>query len=249
MDKRKTYIKLVILNLSIVLINVFCFSPAFIGLSFSGDSALEAAFAVALVVLSLLLCIFFNFRILTSDNLKHEYNIQTASGNDDYIGILRKFQKIAFYSMEVSSLIDQIERFERKEEKFNNILYQKFQNDASNKNIFLDVSNEAHSIFIKNVKRLVNLFSIFDEEEYNEFLKRKDGIPKEKRALYNENLTDVRNILSENENILLNIDKLINETTRFGDSVEETKLDEKSLKKLEDITNSMKQLRTSEEIY
>lgn len=249
MDRQKTYIKLILLNLGIVLVNVICFSPAFVGLSFSGDNALETAFAAALIVLSLLLCIFLNFKILTSDNLKHDYNIQTVSGNDDYIGILKKFQRIAFYSVEVSSLIDQIERFERKESKFNNILYQKFQNDEINKNIFLDVSNEAHSIFIKNVKRLVNLFSIFDEEEYNEFLKKREGIPKEKRALYNENLNDVRHILNENENILLNVDKLINETTRFGDSVEDTKLDEKSLKKLEDITNSMKELRTSEDLF
>lgn len=248
MDKNKIYLKLILTNLAIIIVDVICFSPAFIGLSFDSESALISALSVTLVVVSILLFVYLNYRILNSENLKHDYNIEKASGNDDYISILRKFINISFYQKEVGTLIDQIERFERKEDKFNNILYQKFQDDEENKNLFLDVSKEAHTIFIKNVKKLVNLFSIFDEEEYKEFLIKYGSIPKEKQELYNENLNDVREIIKSNENILLNVDKLINETTRFGDSVESTKLDEKSLNKLKDITNSMKELRTSEDL-
>lgn len=248
MDKNKIYLKLILTNLFIVIVNIVCFSPAFLGLSFSGDNAFVTALSVTIVALSIMLCIYLNYKILNSENLKHDYNIEKANGNDDYITILKKFKNISFYKIEVETLIDQIERFERKEEKFNNILYQKFQDDEENKNIFLDVSKEAHTIFIKNVKKLVNLFSIFDEEEYQEFLHKYGDIPKEKQELYNENLNDVKAIIHSNENILLNIDKLINETTRFGDSVESTKLDEKSLDKLKDITNSMKELRTSEDL-
>lgn len=248
MKNNKVYFKLILINLMIVLVNIICFSPAFIGLSFNSDNALIIAGSVTIIVLSILLFVYLNYRILNSENLKHDYNIEKLEDNEDYINILKKFKDIIFYNNEILTLIDQIERFERKEQKIKNILYQKFQEDIENKNIFLEVSDEANLLFIKNVKKLVNLFSIFDEEEYNEFLKKYGKIPPERQALYNENLLDVRNFIQSNENILLNFDKLINETTRFGDSVESNKLDEKSLNKLQDITNSMKEMRTRDSL-
>lgn len=242
--KQKIYIKLALLNLVIIIINVILFSPAFVGLSFTSGSALKTAFAISEIIFSVLIFAYGNYSLLTSDSLKYDYNLKDIKDDKGYIQILRGFFKIKFYENEIFKSIDQIERFERKETSFKDILYQKFNTDAE-KEMFFNVFNEVEDIFYKNIKKIISILSIFDEVEYETFLKHYGGIPEGKLELYQNNIKDINNILKENEEILLSFDKLISEATRFGDSVEESKMDESNLKKLDDITSSLKELRTN----
>ncbi len=243
--KRKVYLKIIAFNLGLIILNIVLYSKSFIGLKITGGEAFQTAFSIAEILLSILLFIYINYKLLSSDELKYDYNIKDTKDDKGFIQAFRGYFKIKFYENEIFSSIDQIERFERKENNFKNILYQKFENNIDDKQMFLNVFDEVEDIFYKNIKKILSILSIFDEVEYETFLKHYGGIPEGKKELYESNKKDVLNILKENEEILLSFDKLINETTRFGDSVEGDKMDERNLKKLEDITQTLKEMRTN----
>jgi hypothetical protein len=115
--------------------------------------------------------------------------------------------------------MDQINRFGRKHDTINDILSQKFSRDEMTFRKFSRVLRDVENVVYMNMRSILNKISAFDTDEY-EKMRRKgfqsDELTAEKLKIYNEYIAFVNNATKTNENILLKLDKMLLEISRYN---------------------------------
>ncbi|MDR1892055.1 MAG: hypothetical protein LBQ48_03485, partial [Oscillospiraceae bacterium] len=115
--------------------------------------------------------------------------------------------------------IDQIKRFTRKHNTIKDLLLQKFSAGEISFQKFSAVLQAVESLIYMNMRSILNKIAAFDMEEY-EALQRKNfrniDFPEEKMAIYNEYISFVGNATRTNEEILIKLDKMLLEISRYN---------------------------------
>ncbi|WP_069203077.1 hypothetical protein [Bacillus testis] len=203
--------KTISLIAGITCVDVIVLSPGLLGLRITGGSALQTAGGAAFLTLSALVLIYGLYMLHAKEKTSSPLN--TLDTVEDYIQALQKYQSIKALRADIRFAIEQTERLKKKKEKLADILSQRFDPNEISYGKFSSVISQVEALFYRNLKNILNKVSMFDESEYAQI---KNGstvlsskLIREKKELYESYLTFLKHALNINEEILLDLDKLL----------------------------------------
>jgi len=205
-------IRLLALNLGIAAANIAVFSSGLLAVDLFG-SALEKAFGSAFLVLSGSGLVYGNYKLLSEP--EKAIPIGAKSTKEDYVEALNEHRGLETFERNIDLLLDQIERLQKKNKTFRDILLQIFNASEISYQKFDAVIAEVENIFFKNIRSIINKLNAFDEDDYNFIKKQRNSgafseeIMEEKFNVYNEYIRSVKEATEDNEQILLKLDKLL----------------------------------------
>ena len=121
---QKQIVKLVCLNLGIVLLNIVVFSEGMLNL-WESQSLIVRALCITIVVVSLLVFCYGNYRIIFKGNKTQIYRKEEFAKPEDYLDVLKDSAKRTFED-ETDHMVKCIEKMMKKTEVLNVILLQYF---------------------------------------------------------------------------------------------------------------------------
>jgi hypothetical protein len=209
---------LFMLNLCIVLANIFLFSNAFAGLSLFTGSALSIALAWTVVVLSIGAFFIGNKSLLKTKETRFLMgNVHSLS---DCVPVFKESLKNGdVFDVSILTNLEQIERFNRKRDTIYDLLKQKFSVNEMSFQKFSGVLQSVESVIYMNMRSILNKISAFDIAEYESMQRRgfqDDALSREKLKIYNEYLLFITDATKANEDILLKLDRLLLEISRYN---------------------------------
>ncbi|MFD2118055.1 hypothetical protein ACFSTH_01535 [Paenibacillus yanchengensis] len=211
------YIKLLGLALGIVTLNIIVLSPGLLGLEI-GSSAFATAFGVTLLLASALALIYGSYIWLFKQPVV--LPVKKINTHEDYVDALLRFKQVTVLEGDINLALEQLDRLRKKYDTLFHVLHQRFDSTELSYKKFASVIKEVEKLFYLNVRSILNRLSVFDEAEFKSVMLQKttrfsQQIQQEKTNLYNEFLTFMKDSLSNNEEILLKLDKLLLEISRL----------------------------------
>jgi hypothetical protein len=183
-----------------------------------GGSALSVLAAWAGVLASGVAFIKGNSLILKEKDIR--LLIQNIHSLNDCIPILEEaIHNGDVFDDNIRQNIDQIKRFKRKHDTIKDILLQKFSGGEISFQKFSGVLSEVEHIIYMNMRSILNKISAFDMAEYGslQYDKFNDTeLTQEKINIYNKYIDFVSNATKTNEEIILKLDKMLLEISRYN---------------------------------
>jgi len=222
MTHKKTR-QLIILNAFIVILNIALFSNALLGLKLFTGPLPQIAIAWGAILISLIVFIKGNSEILRKREIRLlTQNIQSLDG---CIPVFKEaLHNGDVFDDNIRKNIDQINRFKRKQDTIKDLLTQKFSPNELSYRKFTSVLQDVDSVVYMNMRGILNKIAAFDTAEYETMQRRgihDDRFSQEKWDIYNEYIRFVDVATRTNEDIILKLDKMLLEISRFntlGDS-------------------------------
>ena len=216
---RKRKRQLFLLNGIIVIVNIVLFSKAFLGLSLFSGTALSISTAWTAILVSAILFVGGNNRLLTKRKPPHllAQNIQSL---DDCAAALREAVHHGdIFKESILKNIEQVGRFRRKSDTIKNVLLQKFSADEMSFHKFSGVLQEVENVVCINMRSILNKIAAFDIAEYSAMQRPGflcDDLSQQKMAIYNDYIDFVHSATRTNESVLLKLDKMLLEISRYN---------------------------------
>ena len=216
--------KLLAFNAALCLANVLLFSKAFIGLDLSGGNAFGTAFGIMAIVMSIVLFVLVNHRIIfppppqpppTIDDMSIDDLDVCARALEYYID-----NNSDFFSAYLRTTIGQIKRMGKRKATIRGILLERFSETELSFAKFQGAVDGVESIMLRNTRNLLKRINAFDEEEYEDTLKTDSAAGRlndTRRAILREYTSFVSQVVEDNEEILLRLDRLILEVSKLSD--------------------------------
>lgn len=229
MEKGKM-IKLISLNLSIVVLNVILFSPGLVGMGIGKGSIFDRTLALTIIIMSIILFIVGNYMLIVER--KQKVKVREIETVFDYINALEQNKDKKAFAKDIRILFEQMENWEKKKGMVKDLLLQKFSSTELSYGKFSTVIEELEKVFYMNIRSIINKINIFDQEDYDELKrpKAKESFSKDfieaKMSIYNQYIDYVKDSMADNEEILLKLDRLLLELSKFNS------LDEGELEKM-----------------
>ena len=236
---KNTLVKIIVLNLLISFVNIFLFSNAFLSLDISGTAALDTAFGYTAIIMSVVVFFYGNYKIITAKP-KLLKAAEIKSINDCFGAIEQNMGKKTFSkNLETAQL--QIKRFIKKKNTIKEILLEKFHETEMSYVNFTAALDELEKVMYQNVKSLLNRISAFDQEEYNQIQRNPTmKLRSTKLDIYNEYISFAEDAVEDNEQIILKLDKLLLEISKFN-SLEDGELENMSaMKEIDELIKNAK---------
>ncbi len=224
----KKIIQLILLNTLIIIANISVFSNAFLGFSLFAGTTLKMSIGWFTMIASLFSFTYFNKQILAQ---KATYTLVANNVNslDDCVGVFEEaMQNGDVFDKNILKNINQLKRFRKKETTIREILLQKFSPQELTYQKFDSVLNKVEDTLYLNMKSILNKMAAFDVEEYESLQKKgfpKNEVSEEKMQIYDEYLDFIKNATNINEDILLKMDKMLLEISRYN-SIENNEVKE-----------------------
>jgi hypothetical protein len=242
--KTEKIIKVAGLNTGIALVDTILFSPGLIGIQIGGMSVLATAFGATAIVMSAVAFAAGNYKLI----VEKEKVIQTNEirTTEDFINSLKQNSDKKTFCNDIETILEQIERLQKKNVTIKDILLQKFNSSEMSYSKFDYTIKEIENVFFINIKSILNKLNAFDEEDYKR-IRKEDAQKKfsaefiqEKIGVYNEYIAFIKNAIEDNEQIILKLDKLLLEISKLN-SLEAGELENMSaFKEIDDLINKTK---------
>lgn len=236
-------IKILCLNIGIGVADIILFSPGLLGIEIIGASALETAFGATAIFMSVIIFVFGNYKLLIEEEKIIQANeIKTA---DDCIDALNQNYDKKIFEKDITTILEQIEMFQKKREVIKEVLLQKFDSTEMSYSKFDGVISDIENVFYLNIKSIINKLNAFDERDYNRIKKYEEKrfsneFITTKMRIYNEYISFIKRAIEDNERIILKLDKILLELSKFF-SIENGKIEEMSaMKEIDDLINKIK---------
>ena len=235
-------IKILGLNIGIATIDTIVFSPGFLGVVI-GTGAFATALGVTTIFMSIVIFGYGNYNLLIENEKIIQINeIKTA---DDCIDALNQNYGKRIFEKDITTILEQIEMFQKKRETIKQVLLQKFDITEMSYSKFDGVISDIENVFYINIKSIINKLNAFDEKDYNRI--RKDGEKKfskefinTKMRIYGEYISFIKKAIEDNEQIILKLDKFLLELSKFN-SLEDGKIENMSaMKEIDELINKIK---------
>lgn len=210
--------KIIGLNMFIVIVNIILFSPGLINIKIGSTSVFETSIGITAIIMSIVIFVVGNYKILNDEKIK----IDEIENLIDCVNSLEQNKWKKTFGKEISILLKQIQRMEKKKEVITEVLLQKFDSMEMTYVKFKTVISDIDNLFYINLKSVVNKLNIFDEEDYENLGKEisRKNFSKEfirtKISIYDEYISFVKNSIEDNEEILLKLDKLLFELSQLN---------------------------------
>jgi hypothetical protein len=229
-EKPKTRLSLLILlNGTIIMANILLFSRMFLGLPLTGGSAFSLALGWTGIIVSAIAFFGGNYRLLKQEELPPLNNVipEISTLNQCY-KVLDARVWVKTFAGKIAEIKNQIKRFQKKKATINNILLDKFGIEGLSYRSFTSVLDEVEPVVCSNIKSILNKISAFDEEEYRDLVfngQHSDPLTNEKVRIFNEYISFVDQAARNNEGIILKLDQMLLEVSRYntldGEAVEQ----------------------------
>lgn len=253
----KKVIQLILLNGGIALANILTFSESVFAVSLTYGTLFERAFGITLIIMSLLIFIWGNYKILSYEEVSEKerrkakdaygYVLEEIDTPEECMEALARYQH-SIFAQDVDTAKNQVNRMSRKLASLKEILYQKCQTQQGELLGFQNVIDDCEMMTYENVKRMLSRMAIFDQREYEILQQGRLNVSSSaleaKRQIFAEHFAYIRQQLEKNETILLEFDRLMMEISKIGD--EET-ADESAMNSIRDVIQGMKQLHSQEQ--
>ena len=211
---------LVILNAIIVIVNISLFSNALLGLSLLSGSIFSIIISWIVVLASVFAFLKGNSLILNKTDSR--LLIQNINSLDHCVYAL----KVAMHNGDVfdeniSKNIEQIYRFRRKQNTISDLLLQKFSAGELSFQKFHGVLTNVENVIYINIRSILYKISAFDIHEYEAIQRNnsngiKQTVSQEKMDIYRQYIDFVNDATQINEDILLKLDKMLLEISRYN---------------------------------
>lgn len=237
-------IKILILNVGIAVVDTIIFSPGLLHIRMGGTSILGTAFGATIILMSIVVFAYGNYKLLAEkEKMIQASEIKTS---EDCIEALKQSYDKKTFKKDIDNILEQIERFRNKKETIKDILLQKFSSTEMSYSKFESTVLDIENIFYMNIRSILNKLNAFDEDEYI-IVSRNNGkkefsneILQTKLDIYNEYISFVRNAVDDNEEILLKLDRLLLEISKFN-SMEDGEIENMSaMKEIDELINKTK---------
>lgn len=232
------------LNIAIVMLNIIIFSPGLFNIKIDFINIFQTSIGITVIIMSFIIFIIGNYKILIKED--NEIDISKLDDSEDYIEALKENSSKRVFSKDIDILLEQIERMDKKQEKIDDILLQKFTVNEMSYIKFKKTITEVRDVFYINIKSVINKINIFDEQEYEKIKKDiKNGklngkIEEQKKDMFDEYIFFVKDSIEDNEEILLKLDKFLFELSKFN-SLEDGELENMSaIKDVDELINKIK---------
>lgn len=242
----KTILKLLFLNLIIVVINIAVFSKGLLGVSFQ-SSAILLAFGITTSFTSFIVFIYGNYKILAKP--KEIVTHSEITTIDNCIYTLSQVDNKAIFGRSAKDLVEQLKRFQHKKEIVDGVLLQKFSPTGLTYIKFNETVFGVEKVLLTNAKGVINKINAFDEEEYRSLTKGKLNsrmsreMIRAKVGIYNQYIDYVQEAIRTNEEILVKLDLLLLELSKFNSLDGIDILEMEQLKDMEDLISKVKLYR------
>ena len=112
------------LNIAIVMLNIIIFSPGLFNIKIDFINIFQTSIGITIIIMSFIIFIIGNYKILIKED--NEIDISKLDDSEDYIEALKENSSKRVFSKDIDILLEQIERMDKKQEKIDDILLQKF---------------------------------------------------------------------------------------------------------------------------
>lgn len=237
-------IKIALFNMAIAITDTALFSPGLVGLLTAHTEAIYVALGGTSIFASVATFIYGNYKLISQKALP--LPVLALESSADYIHALSTHGDKKAFREDISIIKEQIQRIEKKKETIRDILLQKFDSGEMSFKKF-DVSvNEVQKVFFLNIKSILNKINAFDEDDF-ERIKQKglqgkfsQEVINTKLEIYNEYIEFVKNAVEDNEEILLKLDRLLLEISKFN-SLDQGQIENMdALKEIDELTKQAK---------
>lgn len=193
-----------------------------------GSNALSVAIGWTAIFMSLAVFIYGNYKLISRKD--RAIQISEIKSSEDCILALKQYYGKKTFDNDISNILVQVERLAKKKEKIMNIILQKFSIIDSGYDKFKWTILDVEYVFFTNIQSILNKINAFDEEDY-ERISSGNGEKRfstefidSKLSIYNEYISFVKNAIEDNEEIILKLDALLLEISKFN-SLEAGKID------------------------
>jgi len=213
-------VKLVGLNIGIVILDIALFSEGLLHIEIGGTSAFETAFGVTAIIMSGLVFSYGNYKLLTEK--KERIQEREINSPEECVYALKQHKDKKTFSKDIATILEQTQRFCKKKATIQELLLQKFNIGEMSYTKFNGTVVGIENVFYMNVKSILNKLNAFDEEDYNriQLQNTQNELSEEfirtKMEIYHEFIQFVKDAIEDNEQILLKLDKLLLELSRFS---------------------------------
>jgi hypothetical protein len=237
----KKIIKLLCLNIGIAVVDIIFLSPGLLGIEIIGGSAFETAFGGTAIFMSIIVFVFGNYKLLVEEEKIIQLSeIKTAEG---CINALNQNYNKKIFEKDITNILEQIEMFRKKRETIKEILLQKFDIAEMSYSKFDRVISDIENVFYMNIRSIINKLNVFDEKDYNRIKNEKEftnELIRAKMHIYNEYMSFIKKAIEDNEQIILKLDKILLELSKFN-SLEDGNIENMSaMKEIDDLINKIK---------
>ena len=238
------YTKVLLFNMIIVAIAVFCYSPGFWDLRLSDESIFRAGMSIIMALVLGAACVYGNYQMLG----KKEYQKITRediSDIDKAETLLKMYFDGKYFGKTAKAAEEQLQRMLKSFNRAESLIDERFDKGSLSWNKYYSIVQSAQSSALDNVISMANRIQMFDESEYRRLSKYKDDmipdeVQEQQLELYDKNMDKIKNAIAVNEKLLLKMDTLSMELSDV--SQEHTQSDE-LLKEIEQLTEEVKYYR------
>lgn len=219
---RKNLTKLLLFNSALLILNVVVFSNAFLKVQIMGGSTFETAIGLAVIFISVALFIVINLQMINqpSGRINPMLTLEKITNLDSCFTVLTNMDYAGSFTGKIAEIKQQIQQMKKKITLIKEILLQKFSASEISYQKFRGTLDSAETIMCANIRSIINKISAFDDEEYNQLAKGrsrlKPEIARQKLEIYQQYIDYVNLAVEDNDEILLRLDKLLLEISRFN---------------------------------
>lgn len=216
----KKIVQLLSLNISIALINLLLFSDGLVGIHFGESSLLMTSIGITSLIMSVIIFFYGNYQLVL-DRAKPVALVEIKT-KEDFVTALKQCNGKKTFGQEINLFLEQMDRFTHKEDTIHQVLLQKFEQSEMSFVKFESTINDVENVFYMNIRSVLNRLNAFDEADYMyiQSAQAKKALSANvlvtKNSIYQEYIRFVKEAANENENILLKLDQLLFEISKFS---------------------------------
>ncbi|MBQ9604971.1 MAG: hypothetical protein IJR45_06110 [Firmicutes bacterium] len=229
--KTNKLVKIAVLNLIIIVAAVVTYSPGLLAWYPNDPSIFKAGMSILIGIFLAVIFLYGNSRLLSDPKLPVNVDVNDFS---QATKILDMYKNGSYFGKTAQTVLDQIERLGRSMSRLQSEIDRKFDKNSMSNDKYSAIVNEANLCLTDNLISAAQRMQFFDEGEYKRLLNfEKDSIPddiqQQQLNLYKMNEDSIKNVVTANEKLILQLDTLAVELGSKGESNDEL-LDE--IKKL-----------------
>jgi hypothetical protein len=217
-------LKIFAINFVLAGINIILYSKLFLGIT-DRDSIILMILAIIVTLFTIFLFFYLNVKLLSqSETVKMTIDHKDQDSLPSLANAIKFYisHNIRTFREDLSSLVDQIERFDKKKNLYEGNLLQRFTRSEMSFTKFYVPIISIEDVFRQILKGVLTRINSFDEEEYETMLSNKKISRKawlERKAIFDEYKTYVSRAVQTGDDILLRIDRLQLEVSKLSSTL------------------------------
>ena len=209
----KKFIKLLILNISIVAGVVFTYSEGFLCLRPTDASIFRAGMSIFVGIAAGVAFCYGNYTILMDDSQGMLLSKDEIVDISQARSVLSSFSRSRFFGRLAGEAADQLGRLEYSMDRATKAIGLKFQPGSMAYDRYISTIQSAREAALLNSIGIANRMQIFNDKEYERLKTYQadridDGIQEKQIALYQKNMEQIQSAVSANEELMLALDTM-----------------------------------------